>query len=85
MDLTFPPGVASPKHVHPGFVLGYVLEGEYRLGLEGEAEKVLPAGQVFCEAPGQIHLPSGSAQPTNPARVLVLAFTEKGKELISPS
>jgi quercetin dioxygenase-like cupin family protein len=22
LDLNFPPGLASPKHTHPGFVLG---------------------------------------------------------------
>ena len=81
LELTFPPGTASPKHAHPGFVLGYVLEGEYRLQLEGEQEKVLSTGDVFYEAPGSIHLPSGSASMTKPARILALAFVEKGKEL----
>ncbi len=81
LELTFPPGMTSPKHAHPGFVLGYILEGEYRFQLEGEREKVLSAGDVFYEAPGSIHLPSGSASPTKPARILALAFAEKGKEV----
>ena len=81
LELAFPPGMASPKHVHLGFILGYILEGEYRLQVEGEQEKVLSTGDVFYEAPGSIHLPSGSASTTRPARILVLAFTEKGKEL----
>jgi hypothetical protein len=34
LELTYPPRVASPKHVHPGFVLGYVLEGQFRLRME---------------------------------------------------
>lgn len=80
-ELTFPPGLTSPKHTHPGFVLGYVLEGEFRFHLEGEPERVLSTGEVFYEAPGDIHLPSGSASATKPARVLVMAFAEKGKEL----
>lgn len=81
LELTFPPGTTSPKHAHPGFVLGYILEGEYRFQLEGEPEKVLSTGDVFYEGPGSIHLPSGSASITKPARVLALAFAEKGKEL----
>lgn len=81
LELTLPPGTTSPKHAHPGFVLGYVLEGEYRLQLEGEQEKVLSTGDVFYEAPGNIHLPSGSSSMTKPARILALAFGEKGKEL----
>jgi quercetin dioxygenase-like cupin family protein len=79
-ELTFPPGMASPKHVHPGFILGYVLEGEYRFQVQGEQEKVLSAGNVFYEAPGSIHLVSGSANATRPVRILALAFAERGKQ-----
>ena len=81
LELTFPPGTTSPKHAHPGFVLGYVLEGEYRFRMEGEQEKVLSTGDVFYEAPGSVHLRSGSASITKPARILALAFAEKGKEI----
>ena len=77
--LTFPPGADSPKHVHPGFVLGYVLDGNFRFHLDGERERVLSTGSLFYEAPGAIHLSSGSASATEPARVLALAFGEKGK------
>ena len=47
LELTCPPGTTSPKHSHPGFILGYILEGEYRFQLEGEPEKVLSTGDVF--------------------------------------
>jgi quercetin dioxygenase-like cupin family protein len=77
--LTFPSGADSPKHVHPGFVLGYVLDGNFRFHLEGERERVLSTGSMFYEAPGAIHLSSGCASATEPARVLALAFGEKGK------
>lgn len=79
-ELTFPPGYRSPKHTHSGFVLGYVLEGKFRLHIEGRPETFLSAGETFFEAPGAVHLPSGSASATEPARVLVAAFGEKGKE-----
>ena len=82
LQLIFPPRFASAKHVHPGFVLGYVIEGELRLRIEGEPETLLPAGEVFYEAPGAIHLPSGSASATKQARVLALVFSEKGRELM---
>jgi quercetin dioxygenase-like cupin family protein len=84
LELTFPPGLTAPRHTHPGFVLGYVLEGELRFHLEGAQETVLSAGETFLEAPGAIHLPSGSASPTKLARVLVVVFAEKGKELTKP-
>ena len=76
LPLIFPTGFTSPKHVHPGFVLGYVLEGELRFHIEGEPQTRLSAGDAFYEAPGAIHLPSGSASATKPARVLVVAFGE---------
>jgi len=82
-ELTFPAGVSSPKHTHPGFVLGYVLEGQFRFQIEGDPEKVLSTGEVFFEPPGAVHLPSGSASATKPAKVLALAFSQKGKELTS--
>lgn len=80
-ELTFPPGLTSPKHTHPGFVLGYVLGGKFRFHIEGEPQKLLSAGETFYEAPGAIHLPSGSASASKPARILVVQFAEKGKEL----
>lgn len=80
-ELTFPPGLTSPKHTHSGFVLGYVLDGKFRFHVEGEPEKVLSAGETFYEAPGAIHLPSGSASATKSARILVVQLAEKGKEL----
>jgi len=27
-ELAFPPSTTSPKHAHPGFILGYILEEE---------------------------------------------------------
>ncbi len=81
LESTFPPGTTSPKHAHPGFILGYILEGEYSFQLEGEQEKVLSTGDVFYEAPGSFHLPSGGARITKPARILALAFAEKGKDI----
>jgi quercetin dioxygenase-like cupin family protein len=82
LELTFPPGTTSPKHAHPGFVLGYVLEGEYCFQLEGEQERVLSTGDVFYEAPDSVHLRSGGATITKPARILALTFAERGKEII---
>jgi quercetin dioxygenase-like cupin family protein len=84
LELSFPGGLTAPRHRHPGFVLGYVLEGKYRLHVEGASETVLSAGAVFYEPPGRVHLPSGSASATQSARVLAMAFSEKGKALVTP-
>jgi quercetin dioxygenase-like cupin family protein len=47
LELNFPAGSTVPSHRHPGFVLGCVLEGKYRLHVEGAPELVLSAGDVF--------------------------------------
>jgi quercetin dioxygenase-like cupin family protein len=83
LELNFPAGLVAPSHRHPGFVLGYVLEGKYRFHVEGAPEVVLSADDVFFEPPGCLHLPSGSASATRRANVLAMAFSEKGKELVT--
>jgi hypothetical protein len=49
--------------------------------MEGEPETALSSGEMFYEAPGKIHPPSRSGSATRPARLLALAFGEKGKEI----
>ena len=56
-EVTIPAG-APPgrKHRHPGFVIGYVLEGQYSFAVNDQAPKVFTAGQMFFEsfdAPGR--------------------------------
>ncbi len=80
LELTFPPDTISPEHAHPGFILGYILAGEYRFQLEAEQENMSSTGDVFYEAPGSVHLRSGNASITRPARILALAFAEKGRK-----
>ena len=84
LELSFPGEFLAPSHRHSGFVLGYVLEGKYRLHVEGATEAVLSAGDVFYEPPGCVHQPSGSASAFRSARVLAIAFNQEGEELVTP-
>lgn len=86
-EVTYPPGEQSAVHRHPGFVVGYVLEGEYRFAVDQNAPQTLAPGQAFFEsfdAPGQVHAVSGNASPTRPARILALVFTKKGDPTTIP-
>jgi quercetin dioxygenase-like cupin family protein len=86
-EVSYPPGEASGKHRHPGFVIGYVLEGQYRFAVNDQAPVVLGPGQMFFEsfdAPGQIHAVSGNASATQPARILAIVFTKKGDPVTIP-
>jgi quercetin dioxygenase-like cupin family protein len=80
-EVTYPPGESSGRHRHPGFVIGYVLEGQYTFAVNDNAAAVLPAGQMFFEsfdAPGQVHAVSGNASATQPAKILAIVFHKKG-------
>ena len=83
-EVTYPPGEASGRHRHPGFVCGYVLEGQYRFAVDGQPETVLSAGQMFFENPGDVHAVSGNASKTQPARILAIVFTKKGDPVTIP-
>ena len=80
-EVTYPPGESSGQHRHPGFVIGYVLEGQYKFAVNNNAPAVLTAGQMFFEsfdAPGQVHAVSGNASTTQPAKILAIVFHKKG-------
>lgn len=86
-EVTYPPGESSGRHRHPGFVMGYVLEGQYRFAVNGQAPTVLTPGQMFFEsfdAPGEVHAVSGNASTTQPAKILAIVFTKKGDPVTIP-
>lgn len=86
-EITYPPGESSDRHRHPGFIVGYVLEGQYRFAVNDRAPIVLAAGQMFFEsfdAPGEVHTVSGNASTTQPAKILAIAFTKKGDPITIP-
>jgi quercetin dioxygenase-like cupin family protein len=87
-EITIPAG-APPgrKHRHPGFVIGYVLEGQYSFAVNDQAPKVINAGQMFFEsfdAPGEVHSASGNASATQPVKFLAIVFTKKGDPITIP-
>lgn len=86
-EVTYPPGEASGQHRHPGFVVGYVLEGQYRFAVNNDAPTVLGVGQMFFEsfdAPGQVHAVSGNASTTQTTRILAIVFHKKGDPVTIP-
>ena len=51
----FAPGVAFPKHRHPGEEIIYVLEGSLEYEVEGKPPVTLKAGEVLFIPAGTIH------------------------------
>ena len=88
VEITLPPGAPSgAKHHHPGFVIGYVLEGQYSFAVNDQPPSVIKAGEMFFEsfdAPGQTHSTSGNASQTQATKFLAIVFTKKGDPVTIP-
>ena len=72
--LTYPPGSpGAPPHRHPGGpAFGYVMEGEVLFELEGEAPRVIRAGEAFWEPGGDvIHYSDGNNRDDVEVRYVV--------------
>src|SRR5438270_12027264 len=67
------PGSSSPPHRHPGHhTFGYIIEGTYELGIDGQPTRVLKAGDTFYEPPGALH--SVSRNPNTETSVKFIVF-----------
>jgi quercetin dioxygenase-like cupin family protein len=72
-----PPNNASPAHHHPGHhTFGYVVEGTYELGINGQPTKTLHAGDTFYEPPGAIHSVSKNASSDKPLKIVVFMVAD---------
>jgi quercetin dioxygenase-like cupin family protein len=80
----FPPGdPGSPPHRHPGPAFGYVLEGEMLFELEGEAPRVVKAGEAFWEPGGDvIHYSDGNARDDITLRFTVTMLCQPGQPML---
>ena len=76
----FGPGVAAPRHWHPGEEIIYVLEGSLEYQLDGKPPVRLHAGDVFFVPARTIH----SAKNVGPGPAVELAtyVVEKGRPLV---
>ena len=67
------PGSNSARHRHPGHhTFGYVIEGTYEFGINGEPSRTLKAGQTFYEPPTAVH--STSRNPSADSRTKIRIF-----------
>jgi quercetin dioxygenase-like cupin family protein len=86
-EVSYAPGQMSGRHRHPGFVVGYVLEGQYQFAVNDNPPATLAAGQMFFESfdqPNEVHAVSGNGSKTQPCRILAIVFTKKGDPVTIP-
>ena len=74
VEVTLKPGQAGEPHRHPGPVIGYVLEGEYELGIDDQPSQVFKAGQTFYEPTGCLHRVSKNPAAKGNTRVLAVVL-----------
>lgn len=75
-------GGAAGKHYHHGEEVGYVLEGETILEIEGQPPLVLKPGQSYSIPAGKAH--DAKAAGEGSTKVLAVYIVEKGKPLAVP-
>ena len=86
VEVAYGPGQGSAPHRHPGPIFGYVLEGEFELGLGDEAAKTLKAGETFYEPTGILHRVSRNPSPGARTRVLaVILHPRDAREVTVPA
>lgn len=69
----YPPAGKSIPHRHgQSFVIGYVLSGAIRSGINGGEAHVYHAGEHWTENPGVHHTVSENASSTEPAKLLAI-------------
>src|SRR4051812_35297090 len=86
VTIEYPPGdPGTPAHRHSGPAFGYVLEGEMRFELEGEAPRVVRAGETFWEPGGDvIHYQDGNNLADARTRFVVTMFGVPGQPMLIP-
>ena len=76
-------GGSTGRHFHNGPESGYVLEGMTLLEIDGEAAKMLKAGDSYFIPAGKIH--DARVHGGGAAKVLANYVVEKGKPLAIPA
>jgi quercetin dioxygenase-like cupin family protein len=72
IEVTYPPGGASPPHMHPNGVMAFVVSGTIASKVGDAPERVYRAGEAWWEPPGAIHRVSRNASETEPASLLAI-------------
>ena len=80
MRVDIAPGVAFPRHSHPGEEIIYVIEGLLEYQVDGKPPVTLKAGEVFFIPAGTIHAAKNVGSGN--AAELATYIVEKGKPLV---
>jgi quercetin dioxygenase-like cupin family protein len=76
------PGFKAGRHSHPGVVMAQVVEGEFWLALDGQAEKIFNVGETLTLPDRAVHNEGACDKGVKLSAVYVV---EKGQPLASPA
>ncbi len=79
----FRPAAPPGRHTHPGVELGYIMEGEADLLLDGKPAQHLKAGNSYQIPAGAIH--DAKVSGDKPLKVLAVYIVDKSKPLATPA
>lgn len=77
----FEPGVAAPKHSHPGVEVAYVISGTFQYQLEGQPTVTLNAGDSLYIPEGTTHIATNISSTTGSE--LATYIVKKGEPLVN--
>lgn len=77
-----PPGENTGWHRHSWPCVGYILEGEISVEIDGRKPEYFKAGQSFAEVVNLRHC--GFNRSTKPVRILMFAIGEQGVPISEP-
>ncbi len=76
-----PPNFEGGRHIHPGPVFVYVLDGELTVDVDGMERQSFKAGEVYEEPIGRV-MQGRNLSSTNPAKIVVFQVGEAGKPMM---
>lgn len=83
VEVTLEAGQAGLPHRHPGPGFGYVLEGEYELGIDAQPSKVLKAGETFYEPTGCLHRVSKNPAAKGKTRLIAVVLQPRDAKQVA--
>ena len=78
-----PPGGTAGRHTHPGIEMGYLLEGEADLIIEGKPDQHLKAGDSSSIPAGAVH--DARVHGDKALKVIGIYVVDKTKPMTSPA
>jgi quercetin dioxygenase-like cupin family protein len=84
ITVEYAPGAGDPIHRHHAQAFVYVLEGSIEMQVKGGELVTLTAGQMFYEAPDDLHVVGRNASSTKPAKFVVVLIKDQGAPVLVP-